>query len=146
MVLTDGDIEVALERLPPFLPNAGSKETSADPAHWSYENSAWGQCAVTALVVERFFGGEIIRLDLSRAPDPSIAALRSHYFNRIRGRMFDLTESQFPRTQFYKDLLERGAITARDKKELFAAPNTRKRYELLLAEITRMNGDDIVIN
>ena len=43
-----------------LLQKAWSKETSFEPDNWTPENPAWGQYAVTALVVQDFFGGEII--------------------------------------------------------------------------------------
>ncbi len=46
------------------LERCWSADTSADPDGWSPENPAWGQCAVTALVVQDRFGG--IEIDLTR--------------------------------------------------------------------------------
>jgi hypothetical protein len=69
------------------LEKAWSKDTSADPEHWSLENPAWGQCAVTALLVQDLFGG-----DLRRAVIKGI----SHYWNILSsGELVDLTIQQF---------------------------------------------------
>ena len=73
-----------------------SRKTSADPDNWSPDNPAWGQCAVTSLVVSDFFGGTITRLDITGAPDPKIAAMREHYLNNIVGQNLDFSASQFP--------------------------------------------------
>lgn len=37
-----------------------SMETSDDPASWSPENPALGQCAVSALVIRALYGGDIV--------------------------------------------------------------------------------------
>ena len=65
------------------LENAWSSETAKQ---WSKENPANGQCNVTAAVVHDLFGGEILR-----TPYPTVW----HYYNRINGKRFDLTDSQF---------------------------------------------------
>lgn len=82
-----------LFRLTTYLASAWSQETTADPEHWDPRNPAWGQCAVTALTVQDFFGGDILRSEtvgLDGRPGPS------HYFNRLpSGVEVDLTRQQF---------------------------------------------------
>jgi hypothetical protein len=53
---------------------------------WTKENPALGQCNVTAAVVFDLFGGEVLRTELAGI---------WHYYNRIDGQRFDLTDSQF---------------------------------------------------
>ena len=53
---------------------------------WSAQNPANGQCNVTAAVIHDLFGGEVLR-----TPVPGFW----HYYNRIDGQRFDLTDSQF---------------------------------------------------
>jgi len=62
------------ELLAETLERAWSRETSADPEQWTPDNPAWGQCAVTALVVQDGFGGELVRATVDDA---------SHYWNRL---------------------------------------------------------------
>lgn len=50
-----------------------------DPAH--------NQCTVTAMVVQDYFGGEILAL--------SMPSGGTHYLNRIDGDVFDFTSDQF---------------------------------------------------
>lgn len=47
----------------------------------------YGQCAVTAMLVNKFFGGEIRKIRVSDGG--------THYFNVINGQVFDLTRDQF---------------------------------------------------
>lgn len=69
------------------LAQAWARETSADPGGWSSSNPAWGQCAVTALIVQDMFGGELLRCKVDST---------SHYWNRLpSGEELDLTRHQF---------------------------------------------------
>ncbi len=65
------------------LVKAWSLETAVQ---WTEENPASGQCNVTAAVIFDLFGGEILR---TRLPEVW------HYYNRIDGARYDLTDSQF---------------------------------------------------
>jgi|SRR6516225_9845292 len=76
---------------------------------WTAENPAAGQCNVTALLVHELFGGELLK---TRLPEGD------HFYNRIGGRRYDFTESQFSLPITYADLrttraeAERGATIA----------------------------------
>ena len=60
---------------------------------WSSSNAAWGQCAVTACIVQDLLGGDII-WSLAKSPDQRE---HSHYFNVLPdGSIVDLTKEQFP--------------------------------------------------
>lgn len=52
-----------------------------------YNDPAHNQCTVTAMVVQDFFGGEILGLKM---PGGGM-----HYLNMINGKKFDLTSDQF---------------------------------------------------
>jgi hypothetical protein len=67
--------------------NAWCAETAYEPARWSANNPALGQCAVTAVKVQLILGGEIRR---QVCPDES-----THYYNVIDDQITDLTASQF---------------------------------------------------
>lgn len=80
------------------LKSAWSRDTAVQ---WTPENPANGQCNVTAAVVHALFGGDILRTWLSGV---------WHYYNRIDGKRYDLTECQFtapgarfPAPQTYDD-------------------------------------------
>src|SRR3954462_15018212 len=62
---------------------------------WLAENPARGQCSVTALVIQDMLGGDILKSDVDGA---------WHFCNRIAGRRWDLTMSQFDRPIGYDDL------------------------------------------
>lgn len=96
---------------------AWSRATSAEPDGWSPANPAWGQCAVTALLVQDLFGGRLLRCEVGNS---------SHYFNELpNGNRLDLTRSQFP---------EAASMTKpepRTRKYVLSFPATRRRYGLL---------------
>ncbi len=74
------------------LTRAWSSETGGK---WRPDNPACGQCSVTALVVQDVLGGEILKTDVAGA---------WHFYNRIDGRRWDLTVSQFSTPIGYDDL------------------------------------------
>jgi hypothetical protein len=95
---------------------AWCRETSYWPEEWTPENPALGQCAVTALVVQDFLGGDIWRGQVEFV---------THYWNHVLGQSVDLTLHQFPR----------GSTRTPDvpvhRDRLLADANTWRRYQLL---------------
>jgi hypothetical protein len=65
--------------------DAWAADTSTDPA-WSMDCPARGQCAVTALVIQDYLGGQLMRAEIEGI---------SHYWNRVSGGDVDLTREQF---------------------------------------------------
>ena len=81
-----------IDDLPERLALAWSAESSS---LWSADMPARGQCSVTAIVVQRLHGGEILRTPTPAGP---------HFYNRIGGRRLDFTAGQFPEPPEYADL------------------------------------------
>jgi hypothetical protein len=81
----------------------------ATARQWTSERPAAGQCNVTALLLHDLFGGELLKTLLPKG---------DHFYNRIDGRRYDFTESQFDRPIRYDDTpatrvdAERGATKA----------------------------------
>jgi hypothetical protein len=63
-----------------------------DTADWSPANPSRGQCAVTAMVVQDLFGGELLEAEV-HFPDGTRQGF--HYWNRLDGVEVDLTREQF---------------------------------------------------
>lgn len=103
-----------------LLNNAWSKETCHPDWRdkWSKEKPMVGQCAITALAVNDYFGGKIMRC---------MTPIGSHYYNLIDNKIVDLTTEQFPDDiELYDDQVER-------KREYFLSnEDTKKRYKILL--------------
>lgn len=53
---------------------------------WNEENKTLGHCAITALIINDFLGGKIMRC---------MCETGSHYYNLINNEIIDLTVSQF---------------------------------------------------
>ena len=67
-----------------LLEKGWTQETCFD-AKWTPLNPSVGQSPATALLVQELFGGEIVRYTWKR---------RTHYFNRINGKNYDLTSQE----------------------------------------------------
>lgn len=116
-----------LELLAETLERAWLRQTSADPEHWAPDNPAWGQCAVTALVVQDTLGGELLRTTVDDV---------SHYWNRLPdGSEVDLTRQQFAADATY------GQVVAKDRQYVLSFPDTARRYLLLRQQ---MESADVV--
>jgi hypothetical protein len=93
---------------------------------WTPDNPAYGQCAVTALIVQDHFGGDIISCFVNG---------KRHYFNKTRdkklGYITDLTVSQFPDKVIYED------CKLVDRKQLMRNKLLAARYCLLQVKLTR---------
>jgi hypothetical protein len=94
---------------------------------WSPENPAWGQCAVTALVVQDYRGGDMVWATAFLPDDRQI----SHYFNLINGEEKDYTRQQYPVGTKIPLGISRlqGFATTRDY--VLSNEDTVRRYELL---------------
>ena len=68
-----------------ILLKRGWSEKSCFDGTWSVENPCVGQSAATAVLVQRIFGGDILRYPWRR---------KQHYFNRIDGIDIDLTSQE----------------------------------------------------
>lgn len=121
-----------------------SRETSADPNHWTPENSLHGHCAVVALLVQEEFGGQFLRASLLEVKGYEQKQMRSHYWNLLpSGAEVDLTAGQFKDKD--RELVPAGKTTKRvshgqeevliTRESLLAHEPTRKRYILLKQRI-----------
>ncbi|WP_206956212.1 YunG family protein [Trinickia acidisoli] len=71
-----------------------SGDTSSPTNAWSLSNPAQNHCSVTALVVQDYFGGEILSTRTSGG---------THFYNVVDGKKWDLTASQFVEPIPYDD-------------------------------------------
>ena len=110
-----------------------SRETSDDPRRWSYDNPARGQCAVTALIVQDFFGGGLRCAHINLTP---------HYWNLLPNHCeLDLTKSQF------KEVAISGAPIESTRQLVLSSSTTRRNYrrlrKLVLATLRSRDRDFI---
>lgn len=88
-----------------------------DAEKWSSDNPSIGQCAVTALIINDFYGGKIY----SGISKDGI----THFWNKIYGIKIDLTKNQFKDTKKFTDQKQW------EKDELMNSGNVQERYKLL---------------
>ncbi len=79
---------------------------------WNENNKCFGMCAITALIINDYFGGEICKIHVDEI---------SHYFNVIDNNVVDLTGSQFGKEVDYSN------YTVMDR-EIILTEDTKKRY------------------
>lgn len=88
---------------------------------WDESNKCFGMCAITSLIINDYFGGDICKIHVDGV---------GHYFNFIDNKIIDLTSSQFNHAIDYKDyqIIDRQKILTDD---------TRSRYSILKTKLTK---------
>lgn len=115
-----------IENLRVILIQSWSAETAQ--GDWDPNNPATGQCAITALIVQDYFGGELLRCKTKLG--------KSHYWNRLPdGAELDLTESQF---EIGSDMPIKNDYLVRTREYVLSFPGTARRYTLLKKNIERV--------
>ncbi len=76
------------------LTTVWAADTASPPASWSPENPAKNHCSVTSLIVQDYFGGDLLTTKTVGG---------THFYNLIDGRKWDLTVSQFAEPIPYDD-------------------------------------------
>jgi len=114
--------QITRQELQDAIAAAWQQETSNDPERWTSENPALGQCAVTALVVQDFLHGALLRTVVNDV---------SHYWNELpSGEELDLTRHQFER-------YEPDGREHRERDYVLSFPDTRRRYMRLLELVSK---------
>lgn len=88
---------------------------------WNEENPSLGQCAITALIVNDFIGGKIMRCMCGNI---------SHYYNIINDNIIDLTVEQFE--GIIPDYIHG---EERTREYIFSNEDTKNRYLKLLKKV-----------
>lgn len=91
---------------------------------WNENNRCFGMCAITSLIINDYFGGDICKIYVDGI---------SHYFNLIENNIVDLTKDQFNREIDYKDykIIDREKILTDDTKNRYITLKTRLINKLL---------------
>jgi hypothetical protein len=100
---------------------------------------AMGQCAPTSLVVQDYFGGEIVSTVVSASNVPEITS--THFYNVIDSEIVDFTKVQFRKNAMFSESQDKieGFKSIREYL-LFHAP-TKQRYELLKSRVAKLIDD-----
>jgi hypothetical protein len=99
-----------------------SGDTSSPTDAWSQSNPAQNHCSITSLVVQDYFGGEILSTKTSGG---------THFYNLIDGRKWDLTVGQFAEPIPYDDTLSSRNAALLDTSE--------QKYDLLKMRLKQSN-------
>lgn len=108
------------------LRKAWCRET-AHPSYqskWSEDNPSYGQCCVTALVIQDLYGGDIYSCKVGK---------HSHFVNIINERIIDKTAEQFGGTDKVEYIS--GSFRKRTRTSLLKNKDIKQRYELLKARL-----------
>ncbi len=89
---------------------------------WSEENRCFGMCAITALIIQDYFGGEIGKIYVKNV---------SHYFNLIDEEIIDFTASQF------EEKVDYTGYKKKNRLEMLSNENTLVRYKDLKNKIMK---------
>lgn len=91
-------------------------------ADWSEDNPAYGQCAVTALVMQEIIGGKIYECTICK---------KKHFYNVAPdGQKYDFTQEQFNGL-----IVTPSRMRERTRESLLKVENVKNRYELLKSRI-----------
>ena len=133
MDLTRGALKIDRHILQEAIRSSWQRETSSDPEQWSCHNPAWGQCAVTALVLQDYFGGQIVWAEAVLPGGERI----SHYFNQGESvdEVFDWTLQQFPAGTNIPVGRAKAKEYPTTRDYVLSYASTRLRYSLLKAEV-----------
>ena len=118
------ELELALKK-------SWTKESSSDPENWTLNNPAWGQCAVTSLIVNDYLGGEIIWVNAVLPDGREI----SNYFNKIKDVEKDFTRVQFPDGTTIPQGIPKTKEFSSTREYILSYPITQQRYELLKQKV-----------
>lgn len=91
---------------------------------WNENNRCFGMCAITSLIINDYFGGDICKIYVDGI---------SHHFNLIENNIVDLTKDQFNREMDYKDykIMDREKILTDDTKNRYITLKARLINKLL---------------
>lgn len=119
---------MTIEKLREILNDCYSKELCYPKIkeYWNQSNKTYGMCAITTLIVNDYFGGDIGKVYVRDI---------SHYFNILNGKIIDLTKEQFDIEPNYNDyvLINRNDMLNED---------TKMRYESLKMKMERIYEQD----
>jgi hypothetical protein len=126
-------------RLLNALEESWCKKTGFDEDNWTKNNPSYGQCATTALVLQDYLGGNILKT-IATHPD---GKTEGHYYNIIKDVEHDTTRAQFPEDTTFSV----GAPNPNDKEStrayLLSNENTKTRYETLKASVDKIMGTNL---
>lgn len=92
---------------------------------WSENNKCFGICAITFLIINDYFCGDICKIHVDGI---------NHYFNLVENKVIDLTSNQFNWEIDYKDyqIIDRQKILTLDTKNRYNILKSRLNSKYML--------------
>lgn len=115
-------------------------DTAFDESGWTAKNSARGQCVISSLVVQDYFGGELLKYSVEGEN-----LRETHYFNQLPdGTVIDTTKKQYTHrvSLTRKPVSFEGFASIREKR--LSDDDTRLRYELLKSRVSSYLKESVV--
>lgn len=135
----------SIQQLTQALHSSWGADTCFDTSEWTEGNAARGQCTVSSLIVQDYFGGELLRYQVNEG-DLS----EKHYCNVLDdGTVIDTTGSQYKNpVNLRVKPVDLGEFTS-VRNRCLSDENTKRRYELLKSRVVLVldntkTGDDIL--
>jgi len=123
-----------LEKLKDLLKKSWSKESSAYPESWTPKNPAWGQCLVTALLIQDYKGGKILEGKVKMG-----GKMRKHFWNELPGgKEFDFTKEQFSNNTNNISITKKEEMKSEFISHCLRIQNVRQRYFLLKSNFEKL--------
>ena len=112
-----------LDKLEKILITIYSKETCYPDCkeQWNIDNKTLGHCAIVALLINDYFGGNICKIKINGI---------SHYFNIINDKIIDFTSDQFK-----VDKIDYSNYVIKTRDEVLNNEDTNERYQLLKLKV-----------
>ncbi|MFL2656036.1 MAG: HNH endonuclease [Burkholderiaceae bacterium] len=108
--------------------NCWDEQTSIFGEQWDKSNPSMGQCAITSMVIQDYFKGDICFIKNIQG--------QSHYYNLINDEIIDLTRDQFSCEITYKK-------DAKSRHNLNSNKETFRRYTLLAERFKKFSGEKL---
>lgn len=124
-------MDISLKTLASAVRSSWSADTARTPSEWSESNPARGQCVISSLIVQDYFGGELVRFKVTGE-----GMDETHFCNLLGGDiLIDTTISQYqtPVSQTRKPEKLDGFASTRER--LLADEDTLRRYTLLKSRV-----------
>ena len=126
---SDASRAVTLAELEQAIRTSWGRDTTEQPDVWSEDNPAWGNCAVTALVVRDYLGGDLLIAGVVRDG----VRVDRHVWNRLpSGLSVDLSRDQFRDGELYEapQLLTEAMKAGTEERYAILAARVRERLSL----------------
>ena len=121
----------SLEILTKILQSSWSVDTARTPSEWNESNPARGQCVISSLIVQDYFGGELIRYKVTGE-----GIDETHFCNLLDGDILvDTTVSQYQTVVSQTRKPEKLDGFASTQERLLADEDTLRRYMILKSRV-----------